>query len=140
MVRSTVFITVLALLGTSLVMSEGFIMPAKRHGMGGSTTLRQRPTTSASPKTTTTLGGVASASTGTALASSGGDQDGLSMEKKECPVTKPFALLGSLWGSLGVIYILAKAIKRVTPIALEPFGEAATFTLTPFQWRYVMVF
>lgn len=34
-------------------------------------------------------------------------------------------LLASLWGSGGVIYILAKAIKRVLPIAMEPFAEGA---------------
>lgn len=33
-------------------------------------------------------------------------------------------VLTSLWGSCGVVYILAKAIKRVVPIALEPFTKA----------------
>ena len=33
--------------------------------------------------------------------------------------------LASLWGSGGVIYILAKAIKRVLPIAMEPFAKGA---------------
>jgi len=33
--------------------------------------------------------------------------------------------LASLWGTTGVLYILAKAIKRVLPIALEPFKGAA---------------
>lgn len=38
---------------------------------------------------------------------------------------KASVLLTSLWGSGGVIYILAKAIKRVVPIAMEPFAEGA---------------
>ena len=32
-------------------------------------------------------------------------------------------VLASLWGSCGVVYILLKAIKRVVPIALEPFTK-----------------
>ena len=35
------------------------------------------------------------------------------------------AVLASFWGTAGVLYILAKAIKRVLPIALEPFQEGA---------------
>jgi hypothetical protein len=45
--------------------------------------------------------------------------------ESKCPVTGSVAILGSLWGSGGVLYILAKAIKRVLPIALEPFKEGA---------------
>ena len=32
-------------------------------------------------------------------------------------------VVASLWGAMGVSYILLKAIKRVVPIALEPFGK-----------------
>ena len=43
-------------------------------------------------------------------------------------------VLSSLWGSCGVVYILAKAIKRVFPIALEPFMKAeGVVPLTQFQ-------
>lgn len=43
-------------------------------------------------------------------------------------------VLASLWGSCGVVYILAKAIKRVLPIALEPFGKGeGVVPLTQFQ-------
>lgn len=43
-------------------------------------------------------------------------------------------VLASLWGSFGVIYILAKAIRRVLPIALEPFSKAeGVVPLTQFQ-------
>jgi hypothetical protein len=52
---------------------------------------------------------------------------------------KVVGVLGSLWGSMGVIYILAKAMKRVLPIALEPFAKETTMLLSPFQWRYVCV-
>jgi len=42
--------------------------------------------------------------------------------------------LASLWGACGVVYILLKAIKRVLPIALEPFGKAeGVVPLTQFQ-------
>lgn len=44
------------------------------------------------------------------------------------------SVLASLWGSLGVVYILFKAIKRVLPIALEPFTKAeGVVPLTQFQ-------
>jgi len=34
-------------------------------------------------------------------------------------------IIASAWGTIGVAYILIKAIKRVIPIALEPFGSGA---------------
>jgi hypothetical protein len=45
--------------------------------------------------------------------------------ESKCPVTGSVAILSSVWGAGGVIYILAKAIKRVLPIALEPFQKGA---------------
>ncbi|KAL7549897.1 hypothetical protein ACHAWF_013152 [Thalassiosira exigua] len=43
-------------------------------------------------------------------------------------------VLASLWGACGVVYILVKAIKRVLPIALEPFTKAEGIVpLTQFQ-------
>ena len=51
---------------------------------------------------------------------------------------KTSVLLTSLWGSGGVIYILAKAIKRVVPIALEPFTEGAV-PLSQIQLGYVLL-
>ena len=43
-------------------------------------------------------------------------------------------VLASLWGSCGVVYILVKAIKRVLPIALEPFSKnGGVVPLTQFQ-------
>lgn len=50
----------------------------------------------------------------------------------KCPVTGAAAVFGSLYGTLGVVYILFKAIKRVLPIALEPF-QAGAVPLTPLQ-------
>lgn len=44
------------------------------------------------------------------------------------------ATFGSLWGTGGFLYILGKAIKRVLPIALEPFQKDTALILTPFQW------
>jgi hypothetical protein len=55
----------------------------------------------------------------------------------KCPFSKSMAIFGSVWGSFGVIYILAKAIMRVAPIAYEPFMGASS-TLPAFstiQWR-----
>lgn len=52
----------------------------------------------------------------------------------KCPVSKPIEIFGSIWGSLGVVYILAKSIRRVLPIALEPFKSSTTMVLTPVQW------
>jgi len=40
---------------------------------------------------------------------------------------------GSLWGTFGVVYILAKAIKRVLPIALEPFNGKGAHPLSRVQ-------
>ena len=34
--------------------------------------------------------------------------------------------VASFWGALGVVAILAKSVKRILPIALEPFDGAAT--------------
>ena len=43
-------------------------------------------------------------------------------------------VLASLWGASGVAYILMKAIRRVLPIALEPFSKAdGIIPLTNFQ-------
>ena len=43
-------------------------------------------------------------------------------------------ILASLWGSCGVVYILVKAIKRVLPIAMEPFSKTVgVVPLTNFQ-------
>jgi hypothetical protein len=42
-------------------------------------------------------------------------------------------ILSSMWGSIGVVYILVKAIKRVVPIALEPFFSKTVVPLTRFQ-------
>ena len=53
-------------------------------------------------------------------------------ESSKCPVSKSMAIFGTLWGSLGVVYILTKAIKRVLPIALEPLTGG--LILSPVQW------
>jgi len=73
-------------------------------------------------------GGGASAATSTSLFASA------SGEAPACPFTRFAASFGSLWGSFGVVYILAKAIFRVLPIALEPLSAEASFALSPIQW------
>lgn len=44
-----------------------------------------------------------------------------------------FKIISSLWASSGVVYILMKAVKRVMPIAMEPFQQGAAVPLTSFQ-------
>jgi len=51
-----------------------------------------------------------------------------------CPFSQFMAVFGSVWGSFGVIYILAKAIFRVLPIALEPFYGDSSLVLSKIQW------
>ncbi|CAB9515992.1 expressed unknown protein [Seminavis robusta] len=63
--------------------------------------------------------------TDTALNVSGGASSSRVNTPEQPDYKKLSVLLTSLWGSGGVIYILAKAIKRVVPIALEPFQEGA---------------
>ena len=53
----------------------------------------------------------------------------------KCPATSAATIAASLWGAGGVIYILAKAIKRVIPIAMEPF-QAGAVPLNNFQLGY----
>jgi hypothetical protein len=52
----------------------------------------------------------------------------------ECPVTGAATVFSSLWGTFGVVYILAKAIKRVLPIAMEPFqASSGSVALSQFE-------
>ena len=53
----------------------------------------------------------------------------------KCPATSAATIAASMWGAGGVIYILAKAIKRVIPIAIEPF-QAGSIPLNNFQLGY----
>jgi hypothetical protein len=61
---------------------------------------------------------------------------GNTSETKKCPFTASMRVVTSLWGVLGVVYILAKAIIRVVPIALEPFQNGAV-PLKQWQLAYV---
>lgn len=54
----------------------------------------------------------------------------------KCPATGAATIAASLWGAGGVIYILAKAIKRVLPIAMEPF-KSGSIPLSKFELGYV---
>lgn len=55
-------------------------------------------------------------------------------------LSKALAAFGNAWGSLGVVYILAKAIKRVLPIALEPFMKDTALVFSSVHWRYVPLY
>lgn len=49
-------------------------------------------------------------------------------------VGKTVSAFGSVWGSMGVVYILLKAVKRVMPIAMEPLKAGSTLALSQVQW------
>ena len=53
----------------------------------------------------------------------------------KCPATSAATIAASMWGAGGVIYILAKAIKRVIPIAMEPF-QTGSVPLNNFHLGY----
>jgi hypothetical protein len=91
----------------------------------GENSLRQSPF--ASNNVLTTRGGALGAST------SADDANKSSPAVKDLNLTTG-NVLASLWGSCGVVYILVKAIKRVLPIALEPFSKnGGVVPLTQFQ-------
>jgi hypothetical protein len=50
----------------------------------------------------------------------------------KCPATGAATIAASLWGTGGVLYILAKAVKRVLPIAVEPF-QTGSVPLSQFE-------
>lgn len=81
------------------------------------------------------VGHPAPLSTGNVMSTSnisrGGALKAVTTSKEESSMT-PYRFLASFWGTTGVVYILAKAIRRVLPIALEPFLEAST-PLSQFQ-------
>lgn len=71
-----------------------------------------------------------------AMTVSGGDEKHY---KERGPSYRSLSVfLSSMWGSGGVIYILAKAIMRVVPIAMEPFAEGAA-PLSPVQFGIYVV-
>lgn len=55
-----------------------------------------------------------------------------SSETNETKSSSILNTMASLWGAGGVVYILAKSIRRILPIALEPFGDTA-IPLSTFQ-------
>ena len=75
-----------------------------------------------------------------ALLSRGGalNQAQASSETGKCPFTKFTKLASSIYGTGGVLYILSKAIRRVAPVAMEPFSKGAV-PLTQLQLGYVSI-
>lgn len=116
------------LLGISVVVSKGFghslipVSHCRQFGLPAKTFEVQSPIT-------TTRGGSALSTTSKTMLFAADPN------ASKCPVSKSMATFGALWGSWGVVYILVKAVKRVLPIALEPWK--GTLTLSPFQWGYV---
>lgn len=127
------------LLGVSVVLSEGFAASHLFH----SNTLTSLATASATATATTgtTKSVIKHTSVRTDMKSFKIHRGGAlkaaadsSQSQAKCPVSKPIEIFGSVWGSLGVVYVLVKSIRRVLPIALEPFSSTTTMVLTPFQW------
>ena len=71
--------------------------------------------------------GVASPTLSSKIARGGAQsaQTSSSNESSKCPLRKLSVLLASSYGTGGVVYILIKAIRRVLPIAMEPFSKGA---------------
>jgi len=111
------------------VAAKPGLPPVVTPKIGGSFSLKSRPFQDKNP---TTINSVVDQVM--ALRAGGGvNAEGT---KKKCPYTATIGFLSSLYGSGGVIYILAKAIKRVLPIAMEPFkaaGSSSVAPLTSFQ-------
>jgi hypothetical protein len=96
---------------------------------------RFSPTTTIDVRTTdmrisTTRGGAVVRPSGQKLAAQSPASTG-----SKCPATSAATIAASMWGAGGVIYILAKAIKRVIPIAMEPF-QSGSIPLSNFQLGY----
>ncbi|KAJ1454333.1 hypothetical protein M885DRAFT_618320 [Pelagophyceae sp. CCMP2097] len=53
--------------------------------------------------------------------------------------TKPKPSLKALWGVVGVMAMLLNAVKRVAPLAAEPFAAAAG-TFGALRWTYYVGF
>jgi hypothetical protein len=53
-------------------------------------------------------------------------------QPSKCPLRKFSVLLASAYGTGGVMYSLIKAIRRVLPVAIEPFTQGAV-PLSQFQ-------
>lgn len=71
-----------------------------------------------------------SASSSSALHLSGGDSK--IIDENQLSLT-PGRVLGSLWGTGGFCYILIRSIRKIFPIAAEPFAEAS-IPLSNFQF------
>lgn len=143
---SKTFLLIL-LLGVSVVLSEGFAKHSRPvSGKIANPSQHQRQRQRQLPLQSQTVRpaflpmqhphSVPTLTRGGALkAAAGSSESGTN----KCPVSKPIEIFGSTWGSLGVVYVLVKSIRRVLPIALEPFAASSTMALTPFQWRYETV-
>jgi hypothetical protein len=64
---------------------------------------------------------------------SDGGNDGQIVSKGSTSTGKAYNIIASLWAAGGVVMILGKSIKRILPIALEPFGPNASAPLSNFQ-------
>jgi hypothetical protein len=109
--RPSLFLAILGFVGN---FAYGFSSPPRPV----STFPRPLPSNAKLPSKTSSRGGAMKAM-------SSSDSDSSSLRKMS-------TLCSSIWGTTGVVYILVKAIRRVLPIALEPFLETAT-PLSSFQ-------
>jgi hypothetical protein len=131
--HSCVVLTLL-LLGVSVVLAESFTT-TQRHSHSMQQTATMSTTTTMAPSVLVVArGGESASSSPTSLraAADPSESSSASSSSSQGPFSKGVTIFGSLWGSLGVVYILAKAVKRVLPIALEPI--TGSLLLTPIQW------
>lgn len=140
-----------ALIGVALLLNNlasGFSCTAAAPPLTTSAFIRSSlPPSSSCPKNTLNKDIVqrrssdtfSSSNRNTALMARGGSNTALSASADDAVVGQDLNLtigkvLTSMWGSFGMVYILVKAIKRVLPIALEPFTKAeGVVPLTQFQ-------
>lgn len=61
----------------------------------------------------------------TALYASGGAQDHTEAPGGSSIDMTTGKLLTSFWGTGGFVYILLRSIRKIVPIAVEPFGDGA---------------
>lgn len=70
---------------------------------------------------------------GFSLSSTRGGSSQPDASQSSSALEKTFKTLTSFWATSGVVYILMKAVKRVLPIAMEPFQNGVGAPLTTFQ-------
>jgi hypothetical protein len=120
----------LAILGTAATLSCGFALNPNRVNTFSST--HRKDTSSFVPSSYVSLKTVESLELVNTISRGGARLATSSTNETDGTKSSILNTMASLWGAGGVVYILAKSIRRILPIALEPFGDESV-PLTPFQ-------